>query len=69
MKTVKYLHKEMIQVNENLRIYKYYYTSYVDIYFSPKNANEEVVKVTITFDSMRKNWLEGNGLAKLYKVG
>lgn len=49
MSTTKYLSKEMTQINENLRVYKYFYRSGVAVYFVPKNEAEETVKVWIGY--------------------
>lgn len=52
MNKPKYIRKEMIQINENLRVYKYFYTWGVSIYFSPKNEAEEVVKVDVAYGEL-----------------
>lgn len=49
MNKPKYIRKEMIQINENLRVYQYFYTWGVTVYFSPKNEAEEVVKVDVAY--------------------
>lgn len=52
MNKPKYIRKEMIQINENLRVYKYFYTWGVSIYFSPKNEAEEVVKIDVAYGEL-----------------
>lgn len=47
MNNVKYIRKEMIEVNSDLRIAKYFYLSGVAIYFIPRDSNQEVVKVWV----------------------
>ncbi len=47
MNTAKYIHKEMIQVNEDLRIYKYFYKSGIAIYITPRSEDVEVIKIWV----------------------
>lgn len=49
---MKYFHKEMFQINDNLRVYIYYYASGCRIYYMPKNSQEEVINVWIPREYM-----------------
>lgn len=43
----KYLSKKMVQIDNNLRLYLYFYATHIDVYFSPKSADVEQIKVRI----------------------
>lgn len=46
---VKYSSKKVIQINENLRVYQYFYSNGVRIYYVPRNDAEETVVVWIPY--------------------
>lgn len=54
MKAVTFLHKEIITINEDLRIYKYIYKSGVALYFTPRSEELEVIKVWIGLEEINR---------------
>lgn len=49
----QYINKKVIQVNDDLRIYQYFYTFGVAIYYVPRNKDQEIVKIVIAHPSPR----------------
>lgn len=50
--TKKYLSKDMIQINDNLRAYRYFYATYATVYIVPRSADEETTAIRIPYNAV-----------------
>jgi len=49
MNKPKYITKQMIQVNENLRVYKYFYRWGERVYYTPRDSSQETIVVDVLY--------------------
>lgn len=45
--STKYISKSMRVINDELRVYQYIYRDRVDLYFTPRDAAKQAVRVSI----------------------
>lgn len=52
--TKKYLSKQIVQISPILRAIIYTYDDRVDTYYQPKNADLEIIKVSVKFTKFKR---------------